>query len=620
MAMTPEHGSEKKLNISNREETTVNHSTKLMLIYLSSLLFLFNNALAYTPGSNPFPLEREGGLTPETPKAPVLPLPELPDLPNKEQDNISSVARVCVSRFELEIQGKTASQAFDMNQLREIVKPYERCISAEELQEVKNDITRFYINKGYINSGAIIPDQAVGKDRIIKLLIIEGQLKDVNVNVVATREKGESENKPGWLRKNYVKNRLELSDNALNINALQEKLQLLQQNPLVKRINAELGPGIHLGEGILEIEVEEARPWEFGFKFNNHRSPSVGAYRGEMDFTHRNITGWGDSIYARVGLTEGLKDYTFNYTLPINRYDTTLSFLLEKSDSEVVSEPFNQLDVESEADTYALTLRHPLIKTPNQELGIALKAEKRTSKTYLLGRPFSFSPGVVDGESNISVLRFIQDWLKRGPNQVLAARSSFNLGIDAWDSTIHADNFSPDSHFYSWLGQFQWVKRLDDWVGFLDSKMLKDTQIIFRTDMQFAKEALLPLEKFSIGGASTVRGYRENFLTRDNGLIASLEARIPIYKYSPLSSDPEDGTLELAPFIDYGNSWNNDKATTPTPRDITGAGVGLRWTITKYLFAEAYWAKNLRDIQDPEDSDLQDKSVHFEVRLKFPFE
>ncbi len=585
-----------------------------MLIYLSSLPFLLGNAFAYTPGSSPFPLDRGEELAPKTPERSVLPLPELPSLP-KEVDSISSVANIYVNRFELEFQGKETSQTFDINELRAVTAPYERrLISAEELQEVKNKITLFYINNGYINSGAIIPDQPVGADKVVKLIVIEGQLKEVNA-IVKNIDGG-----MGWLRNDYVKSRLKLGDNALDINALQEKLQLLQQNPLIKRINAELGPGIRLGEGILNIGVVEARPWEFGFKFNNHRSPSVGAYRGEIDFSHRNITGWGDSIYARVGLTEGLKDYTFNYTLPLNRYDTTLSLLLEKSDSEVVSEPFKQLDVESEADTYALTLRHPLIKTPNQELGISLKAEKRTSKTYLLGRPFSFSPGVVDGESDLSVLRFIQDWLKRGSNQVLAARSSFNLGIDAWDSTIHEDNFSPDSHFYSWLGQFQWVKRLDTWVDFLDSKMLRDTQIIFRTDMQFSKEALLPLEKFSIGGASTVRGYRENFLTRDNGLIASLEMRIPVYKYSPLSDDPEDGVLEIAPFIDYGNSWNSDKATTPTPRDITGTGIGLRWSVTKYLFAETYWAKNLRDIQDPEDSDLQDKSVHFEVRLKFPFE
>ncbi len=50
-----------------------------------------------------------------------------------------------------------------------------REITAEELQEVKNIVSRYYVDKGYINSGAIIPDQAV-KDGVVLLKIIEGEL------------------------------------------------------------------------------------------------------------------------------------------------------------------------------------------------------------------------------------------------------------------------------------------------------------------------------------------------------------------------------------------------------------------------------------------------------------
>jgi len=88
---------------------------------------------------------------------------------------------------------------------------------------------------------------------------------------------------------------------VLNINELQERLQLLHQNPLFKRINAELGPGVKLGEAMLKVEVTEERPYEFGFRINNHRSPSVGAYRGELEAQHRNLLGFTDRIYLRYG-------------------------------------------------------------------------------------------------------------------------------------------------------------------------------------------------------------------------------------------------------------------------------------------------------------------------------
>jgi len=530
-------------------------------------------------------------------------LPPLPDLPPVQQDmSLSSLGNIKVDKFEFE-----GNAVFSDEELAKITRPYEKELSAEQLQEVKNEITNFYIKAGYINSGAIIPDQKVD-DGIITISIIEGKLFRVDVT---GNEK---------LKTSYIAKRLKGKDgDALDIKELQDRLQMLQQNPRLKRLQAELGPGVRLGEGLLKIGVEEKSPHHFQFTFNNHRSPSVGAYRGEIKYWHNNVTGallgkgWGDTLSLRLGLTQGLKDYTLGYELPLNHYDTTLSFHIERSDSEVVEKPFSQLDVESEADTYAISLRHPLIQKPKESLELALRLEKRISNTYLLGRPFSFSPGVRDGESDLSVIRFSQQWVRRSTTDVIAARSSFNLGIDALDSTINDDG-SADSQFFTWLGQFQYVKRLD----FFNNSRLKRSQVIFRTDFQWAKEDLLPLEKLSMGGATTVRGYRENLLTRDNGVISSLEWRIPIYKLqiAGLSKNPDEGWIEITPFIDYGRSWNTD-IDTPDPKSISSVGLGLRWSPNKHFQSQLYWGYALRDIPDPDDKDIQDDGVHFEMSLHF---
>jgi len=521
----------------------------------------------------------------------ILPaLPELPPLPERDP-SLSSLEKILVNKFEL--RGNTV---FSNAELAEITKSYEgRWISPEELQEVKNKITLHYINNGYVNSGAIIPDQQV-VGGVIELLIIEGQLFQVEIS-------GNDR-----IRTPYLQKRLEGDEEeTLNINDLQERLLLIQQNPLIARVNAELGPGIKLGESILRVDVEEKRPYDFNFRFNNHRSPSIGAYRGELEGQHRNVSGWGDSFYARYGLTEGLNDYTLNYSVPLNHRDTTLSFHIENSDSEVVSEPFKQLNVESKAYTYAVTLTHPFYRTPNQSFKAGLRLEKRTSKTFLLNRAYEFSPGAENGKSEISVIRFSQDWLDRSRTQVIAARSVFSLGINALGSTIHNDG-TPDSRFFTWLGQFQWVKRLET----------LDSQILFRTDFQWANQDLLPLEKFSIGGASTVRGYRENELTRDNGAVSALEWRIPVaqWKISKLSLEQDDGTVELIPFIDYGRSWSAKSATTGQ-RELFSTGLGVRWTPSQKIQAELFWGKALRDVPEPEDDDLQDDGIHFEVNIAF---
>ncbi|OUD12563.1 ShlB/FhaC/HecB family hemolysin secretion/activation protein [Thioflexithrix psekupsensis] len=515
-------------------------------------------------------------------------LPVLPEL-KTDKTRLSALATVYVNRFIIE-----GNQVFTEEELQTLLQPYQgRSISAEQLQEARTLLTHHYINAGYINSGAIIPDQKVENSDVV-LKIIEGRLSELTIS--------------GHERLNsaYIHSRLALAENeVLNINKLQEKLQLLQQNPLLQRINAELGPGVSLGEGVLNVNVKENLPYQFTMRFNNHRSPNIGSYRGELEGIHRNVTGWGDRLYARYGLTQGLNDYAIEYAIPLNAHETTLGFYLERSDSRVIDEPFSQLKVESRADTYALNLQHPFYRTPNRTLNLGLKLERRESQTFLLDRPYPFSPGVgYDGKSEIAVVRFWQDWLDRSRTQVIAARSSFNFGVDAFGATINHDN-SPDSRFFTWLGQFQWVRRLD----------LLESQILFRTDLQCANEDLLPLEKFSVGGASSVRGYRENELTRDNGLIMSLEWRVPLTRWRVpyLSQESDDGLLQLAPFFDYGRAWNSDN-DTPFPKDISSVGLGLRWSPSQKVWGEVYWGKPLRHL--PGSGDWQDKGWHFELNFQ----
>jgi hemolysin activation/secretion protein len=566
----------------------------LLLNMLNALLLVPAKSEELAPPVEPINHQATEGSPTQTP-----PLPTLPAIPPAEQ-TLSSIAHILVKRFQFE-----GNQVFSTSELSQLLESYQnRELSAEQLQEAKNIITQHYINHKFINSGAIIPDQQV-VDGVITIKIIEGKLSEVEV----------SGNKR--VRTPYIQKRLEDQPGVpLNLDTLQERLQMLQQNSLFERINAELGPGLSLGEGILRIEIEESRPYHLQFNFNNHRSPSVGAYRGELVGWHHNVTGWGDTFYARYGygFQQGLKDYNFRYDLPINHYGTVITLNMEHSDAKVVEKPFDQIDIESEADTYALSLTQPLWQKPNKSLLLGLKLEKRQSETSLLDQPFRFQDGGRDGKSKLSVIRFSQDWLDRSRTEVIAARSSFNFGIDAFNATI--DN-SPDSQFFSWLGQFQYVRRLD----FLPNPLLQASQIIFRIDLQKANQGLLSLEKFSVGGATTVRGYRENQMTRDNGLISSLEWRLPLpflqWRWSKLSKNPEDGIPQIATFFDYGRAWNESSEIPDDPKDIYSIGLGLRWSPSPHINTELYWGHALRDIPDPADEDLQDDGVHFELSLLF---
>ncbi|MCK5091491.1 MAG: BamA/TamA family outer membrane protein, partial [Gammaproteobacteria bacterium] len=71
--------------------------------------------------------------------------------------------------------------------------------------------------------------------------------------------------------------------------------------------------------------------------------------------------------------------------------------------------------------------------------------------------------------------------------------------------------------------------------------------------------------------------------------------------------------LQLAAFLDFGRSWNRERATA-TPEDISSAGIGIRWAPTNNIYGDIYWGKRLRTVTNP-DNDLQDDGIHFQFQI-----
>ncbi|MFH1495301.1 MAG: ShlB/FhaC/HecB family hemolysin secretion/activation protein [Pseudomonadota bacterium] len=515
----------------------------------------------------------------QQPEAPGFVLPPL--APMQEQGKPSEGASVMVRGITLE--GYSPEFADD---LRQIVSAYEhRVLSSDDLQRLRHELTLYYVERGYINSGAVLPDQEV-TDGTVAIRIIEGRLNQIEVS-------GNVRLKPG-----YISQRIELGAvPPLNVNELQQRLQLLQQGGLIERVNAELLPGVVLGESALKVAVKEALPYQIVASFSNHRSPSVGAYRPELYGVHHNVSGRGDTAEGRYGFSSGLDDYLLGYALPLNARDTTLSLRYSKSDSSVVEEPFANLDIQSQTITKSIGLSHPLRKTLAETLALDLTYERRASNTSLLGVPFSFSAGIPDGKSEEDVWRFSQSWLSRSPDQVVALRSTISSG--STNALPRSGNIGPEKHFLTWLGQFQWARR-----------MANHTQLIARLDVQATGNALLPMDKFGLGGANSVRGYRENQLLRDKGYVASVEYRIPV-----LADENGVSQWQIAPFVDYGRGWNAD-GSIAIPDSISSGGVGLLWNQDRRVQAQLYVARAFRKV-DNAGHDLQDSGIHFLISYQF---
>lgn len=507
-------------------------------------------------------------------------LPPL-NLDSNEDAPLSQQQKVFIKRIR--IRGATV---LSPEELKAVTAPYAgRYVTMAELQQLRQKITQLYISKGYITSGALLPDQKIENGEIV-LLAVEGQLTQITVT-------GNKHLASGYVLRGFSVT----PDQPVNMEQIQEQLVMLKQDTMIAKLGAKLVPGDKLGTGALELEVEESNPFEAKLAINNARNPSIGAEQAQLSVSYHSLTGWGDTLTVQVSKTEGLKEGALHYLLPVGRHIDLFS-AYQNGDSDVVEDPFNEIDVESEFYDALVGLRYLPVKELNQTVTFGLTLQKRKSKTYLFGEPISFSDGVIDGVSRVSVLRMTANWLQRTGNHAFTMSGTLSRGLDAMDATVN--DFAPDGRFTSFLGQLQY--------GYRFSAPLNE--LIARCDFSITSNPLLPLEKFSIGGVETVRGYRENTLVVDQGLVASLEYRIGL-----LRNRPTWGNLQGAVFVDYGVA-DNKLPPSPQPEQISSAGFGINWNPNDNINAQLYAAKAFRSIETP-SYDWQDSGIHFTINYLF---
>ncbi|MBW4620463.1 MAG: ShlB/FhaC/HecB family hemolysin secretion/activation protein [Cyanosarcina radialis HA8281-LM2] len=541
---------------------------------------------AQTPGVPPpqdvLPLPSPAPAPPATP--PVLPpseellAPPASTSPTPELMPGEIPGTVTVERFEV-----VGSTAFSPEELAAVTQPFTgRSISLSELFQARTAITELYQQRGYITSGAYIPPQKL-QGGVVKIQVVEGSLAEIRVT--GTRR----------LNPNYIRSRIARGgDRPLNRQRLLETLQLLQLNPLIENISAELSAGIRPGESLLAVKVTEADTTNLTVALDNGRSPSVGTFRRRLQFDEANFLGQGDGLSLAYINTDGSNALEAIYTFPLNPQNATLGFSYATSAGDVIEPPFNELDINSNSRAYELTFRQPLVQTPTEELAIGLRASRQESEASLFDGaiPFPVLGADNEGRTRVSALRFFQQWTKRDSRQVIALQSQFSFGLDAFNSTINKS--APDSRFFAWRGQGQWVRLL-----------APDTLLLVGADVQLADRALVPAEQIGLGGLDSVRGYRQDVLLTDNAAFASAEVRFPILRVSKVK-----GVLQLTPFVDFGTAWNNFGREDPDPNTLASVGLGLRWQQGDRFSAQIDWGIPLISVDDT-DRTWQENGLYF---------
>ncbi len=476
-------------------------------------------------------------------------------------------------------------------------------------------VNRAFVANGFINSGLLIEGAPPRPSGPLRTRLVQGRLVGEDGGIVLAW----GDDRSGGLSSTFVAARMPSTHRQpLDVIALERDFRLLAEDPAIASVSADLQPGSTPGEARLLMTVRPAERFDLYASFANSRSPSIGGERLAVGGSMRNLLTAGDFVSAEVGLTSGEPDANFGYAIPFAAPGTTLFARGGFNQAAVIDPELRPLDISASDWNVESGLTHRLFSRPltpsrtgtgwqsARSLTLGTSLAHRVSKTRLLGRPFSFSPGAVNGRADYTALRLTADFVERGINTVFVVSLTGTQGLDGSRSDVPG-LITPDRDFRIVRGQVSYARLLSE----------DNLELRLRVAGQYADGILYSGERFAAGGRQTVRGYRETLVLADMGLVGSIELAQP-FSLSGRSGETSSfdwGAFTASAFVDGGLLGNREIAD-PVADRLLSMGAGLTWRPSAAVQAQFAYAHALKDVIVPGQPDMQDRGFHFAITVR----
>ncbi|EJF96780.1 hypothetical protein MEI_01392 [Bartonella vinsonii subsp. arupensis Pm136co] len=429
--------------------------------------------------------------------------------------------------------------------LATVTDPYVgRCVRLADIQILIKQLTKLYLDQGYVTARFYIPDQDIKNSKTLKFVAVEGKLSDIYYNGLPAS----AHNNVVWSAfpglKGHILNMRDIEQGLDQINRLQSA-----------HAKSELLPGREDGSTIVNISNHPEKALRATVTHDNMGQASTGYARYSAGLKVENILGlndawdfgyqrsetdyWGGSkqeghsnnISASVSLPYGY--WTFGLNGSVYNYQSII-----KGNFTDIETTGNSSELHGSASK---VIHRDSVSLTTLNLGLSYK---RTNN-YLLGNK-----------------------IEVGSRQYSVA----NLGI-SHSRQMLGGTWTFDVNYLQGLPLFHSVKKHAPGAGDAEPEFAKFTGTLsvmtpFKgggldfilsnlLSGQYSLHNLLGAEQISLGGASNVRGTRESLLFGNNGFFSRNDLFLRTVPWSN-SASFKKVFGELRPFVglDYGRVFS----------------------------------------------------------------
>jgi len=509
-----------------------------------------------------------------------------------------------------QIKDKTVEQVYDFRVLHDVIlnPGQEREVSLKTIQGFTKYLLSVYQDKGYAGIYVYVPNAAVQGtalvDNVLPVEVLEGKIAEI---AVERYDFNRQEMEKGFLKESVIKSWSPVKKGeVIQKNKVDDYVKLLNLNP-DRYVSAVISRSAEPNALNLTYDVYEANPWHWYLQVDNSGTKDR-QWSPRIGLTNTNFTGMDDRFSAMYqapwdsGIDENYALFG-SYDLPLLTPRLRLNFYGGHSEFNITPQggPFNFL---GRGSFYGSVLSYNVFQMDNWFFDVTGSISQENSKvTPTLGLASDVDMDLWGIGVNIHRL----DDMSNTSLTFNRIESMGGSDRDVFDSA--RSNAVPDFTIYNF--------------GAIHSQYL-ETSKVNRVSASFrwitSNERLVPAKMTTFGGFYSVRGYHEDEIVADGGLLISGQYEFDLVKHSESLKKPEaksEATSEetqdnklwlrkLAPlaFVDFGRA----KIKSPLvgekgTQELCSLGVGTIAELGENFSAGIYYGWPLRGTDQTEKGD-----------------
>ena len=449
---------------------------------------------APTPGDTDLIRERQDRLLEEQRRR-LEELKELPGKPVKPVQPAAPVDRRCFPIKDIELKGVDSLSAAERERL---LKPYiGQCLGVAQLNELLKVITDHYIEKGLVTSRAYLPQQDLSGGHL-KVLVVEGRLeglKGAQGSQLSERELGMAF--PGK------------RGDLVNLREIEQMVDQLNRLPS-NQAQMELSPGKNVGGSEVLVKNTPQKPWRAGLSRSNDGQRSTGEQQWGTTFDWDSPLGLADQLMLRGG-HDAMTDHQHTssnamlyYNVPWGWWNFSYIYSQSEYRSQIAANGYNFKQT-GDSENHQLRAERVIHRDA------VSKTSLNAGLSYLRTNNFIEDSKLKLSSNRISEMQYGINHGRRVGRAFINLDLGMQEGIGALDAqgNHHPGPGEPNARYRKYTATATYQQPFKVWGESFNFTSLMTGQR--------SEDVLFSPQRTSLGGLSSIRGYKDQSLSGDSG-------------------------------------------------------------------------------------------------------